>query len=78
MNHPERDTRYECNKHKVHMCEACLDCRDPDIDIIDRSPLLDIKPFVPEFDTRNAVRIGWLEKKIADVNKTLDDGRFKV
>jgi len=49
-----------------------------DIDIIDRSPLLDIKPFVPEFDTRDAARIGWLEKNIAALNKTLDDGRFKV
>lgn len=31
VNHPEHETRYECSKHKVYMCEACLDCRDPDI-----------------------------------------------
>ncbi|MGD8757211.1 MAG: hypothetical protein PVF98_16190 [Desulfobacterales bacterium] len=31
VNHPERETRYECSKHKVYMCAACLDCRDPDI-----------------------------------------------
>lgn len=31
MNHPERETRYECSKHQAYMCEACLDCRDPDI-----------------------------------------------
>jgi len=31
-----------------------------DIDIVDGTPLLDIKPYVPEFDIRNDVsRIGW-------------------
>ena len=38
--------------------------------------MLDIKPFVPEFDTREVDRIGWLEKKAANVNKIVDDGRF--
>jgi tRNA (Thr-GGU) A37 N-methylase len=47
-----------------------------DIDIVDRTPLLDIKPVVPEFDTREVDRIGWLEKKAANVKKTVDDGRF--
>lgn len=48
-----------------------------DIDIIDRTPLLDIKPFVPDFDTRKAIRIGWLAKKAANAEKITDDGRFK-
>lgn len=48
-----------------------------DIDIINRTPLLDIKPFVPEFDTRSADRIGWLEQKVAGIGRTVDDGRFK-
>ena len=47
-----------------------------DIDIVDRTPLLDIKPLVPEFDIRQVDRIGWLEKKAANVKKTIDDGRF--
>lgn len=34
------------------------------IDVIDETPLLDIKPYVPEFDQRDNVRIGWLEGKI--------------
>lgn len=34
-----------------------------EIDILDQTPLLDIKPYVPEFDRRNRVRIGWLEKQ---------------
>ncbi len=34
------------------------------IDVLNETPLLDIKPFVPEFDIRENVRIGWLEGKI--------------
>ena len=32
-----------------------------DLDILDGSPLLDIKPWVPEFDDRDEIRQGWLE-----------------
>ena len=35
-----------------------------DMDIIDKTPLLDIKPYVPEFDQRENVKIGWLKEKI--------------
>ncbi len=35
-----------------------------DVDIVDGAPLLDIKPYVPAFDTRKTVKIGWLEKNI--------------
>jgi len=35
-----------------------------DVDIVDSTPLLDIKPYVPEFDMREMVRIGWLEKRV--------------
>lgn len=34
------------------------------IDIIDGAPLLDIKPYVPEFGPRKNVKIGWLKGKI--------------
>jgi len=47
-----------------------------DIDIIDKTPLLDIKPFVPDFDLRKVVRTGWLEKKAANAKKMTADGRF--
>ena len=47
-----------------------------DVDIIDQTPLLDIKPFVPDFDFRNEVTIGWLEEKSANASKTTADGRF--
>lgn len=47
-----------------------------DVDVVDGTPLLDIKPYVPEFDTRKVERIGWLEKKVRKLQKTKDDGRF--
>ena len=47
-----------------------------DVDIIDGTPLLDIKPFVPEFDQRKAEKIGWLEKKVDKMHSSRDDGRF--
>jgi tRNA-Thr(GGU) m(6)t(6)A37 methyltransferase TsaA len=48
-----------------------------DIDIIDQTPLLDVKPFVPDFDVRKAERIGWLAKKAVNAGRMTDDGRFK-
>lgn len=34
------------------------------VDCLDGTPLLDIKPYIPEFDHREDVKIGWLEGKI--------------
>lgn len=34
------------------------------IDIIDRTPLLDIKPYVPEFASKTKVKVGWLKGKL--------------
>lgn len=47
-----------------------------DVDIIDGTPLLDIKPYVPAFDGRANVRTGWLEDNVDKLEKTRDDGRF--
>lgn len=47
-----------------------------DIDIIDQTPLLDIKPFVPDFDQRKVERIGWLEKKVGYAENLKADNRF--
>ena len=49
-----------------------------DIDIVDGTPLLDIKPYVPEFDYRPKVRIGWLEKRVKKLKEMRNDGRFTV
>jgi len=47
-----------------------------DVDIVDGTPLLDIKPYVPEFDTRQAKRIGWLGKNVHKLRTAKDNGRF--
>ena len=33
------------------------------VDVLDGTPLLDIKPYVSEFDLRPATRSGWLERR---------------
>jgi tRNA (Thr-GGU) A37 N-methylase len=48
-----------------------------DVDIVDGTPLLDIKPYVPEFDIREVERIGWLADNVQKVSRSRDDGRFK-
>jgi tRNA-Thr(GGU) m(6)t(6)A37 methyltransferase TsaA len=47
-----------------------------DVDIVDGTPLLDIKPYVPEFDIREVERIGWLERNVHKLSESKDDGRF--
>lgn len=47
-----------------------------DVDIVNGTPLLDIKPYVPEFDVRKVERIGWLQDKIHELSASKDDGRF--
>jgi len=47
-----------------------------DLDIVDGTPLLDIKPYVPEFDIREVEKIGWLEKNVGKLSTAKDDGRF--
>ena len=47
-----------------------------DIDIVDGTPLLDIKPFVPAFDCRETGKIGWFSDKLGKLESTTDDGRF--
>ena len=33
------------------------------VDVLDGTPLLDIKPYVPDFDVREKVRAGWYETR---------------
>ena len=47
------------------------------VDILDGTPLLDIKPYVPEFDPRTEVRTGWLEQVKHKVSHHEADDRFK-
>lgn len=47
-----------------------------DPDMVDGTPVLDIKPYVPKYDSRTECRIGWYEGKVDRVNDTRADGRF--
>ncbi len=47
------------------------------VDILDGTPLIDIKPYVPEFDQHPADRVGWLEKAKGEVLSKRSDGRFE-
>ncbi len=47
-----------------------------EVDILDGTPLIDIKPFVPNFDAQTNVKVGWLEKHHNKVNNHKSDGRF--
>ena len=46
------------------------------VDIVDGTPLLDVKPYVPQFDVYPADRIGWLSKNVQKLPHTRDDARF--
>jgi tRNA-Thr(GGU) m(6)t(6)A37 methyltransferase TsaA len=46
------------------------------VDILDGTPLLDIKPYVPAFDQPSQVRTGWLQKASEQLNCTRSDRRF--
>jgi len=45
-----------------------------DVDIVDGAPLLDIKPYVPEFDCHPGSRAGWFDQSKSQ--NRLADGRF--
>ena len=47
-----------------------------DVDIVDGTPLLDIKPYVPDFDIRKVEKVGWLESNIHKLPTAKDDERF--
>lgn len=47
-----------------------------DVDMLDGTPLLDIKPYVPAFDSFEQSRAGWLNGKSA--SEVVADGRFET
>jgi tRNA-Thr(GGU) m(6)t(6)A37 methyltransferase TsaA len=47
------------------------------VDILDGTPLLDIKPYIPGFENPQDVHIGWLEGRAAEVKKRESDRRFE-
>ena len=52
-----------------------LEIQNPDM--MDGTPLLDIKPYVPEFDQVDEVRIGWLAHARGRMKGKRSDDRFQ-
>jgi tRNA-Thr(GGU) m(6)t(6)A37 methyltransferase TsaA len=58
-------TRHPCRPNPIGLSVVRLLARRDNIldiegvDVLDSTPLLDIKPFVPDFDTHTDVKTGW-------------------
>jgi len=65
-----------CIKDKFMVKENILYIQDGDI--VDGTPLLDIKPYVPEFAIRKVGKTEWLEKNMPKLSTSKDDGRFTI
>ena len=46
------------------------------LDVLNGTPLLDVKPYVPDFGNTHNIRIGWLEKVKGQVQNRKSDTRF--
>lgn len=46
--------------------------------MLDQTPLLDIKPYVKEFDQRPDAKSGWVESNIHKQEKHVADDRFSI
>lgn len=61
-------TRYPCRPNPIGLSVVRLVSINDNlleiegVDVLDGTPLLDIKPYVTEFDHRDNVRTGWLDR----------------
>jgi tRNA-Thr(GGU) m(6)t(6)A37 methyltransferase TsaA len=47
-----------------------------DVDILDGTPLIDIKPYTAKFDHFDSVKNGWIEAASGDIDNAKSDNRF--
>jgi tRNA (Thr-GGU) A37 N-methylase len=45
--------------------------------MLEQTPVLDVKPYVPEFDSRSTTRIGWFEQRLALLPDAVSDDRMR-
>jgi len=48
-----------------------------DVDILDGTPVLDIKPYVPLFDSHPEAAAGWFDRVAQNAENCRSDGRFR-
>jgi tRNA-Thr(GGU) m(6)t(6)A37 methyltransferase TsaA len=62
-------TRHPCRPNPIGLSIVRLIARHGNVleiegvDMLDGTPLLDIKPYVPDFDARENVRVGWYQTR---------------
>ena len=62
-------TRHPCRPNPIGISIVrLLRCQSPvleieGVDVLDNTPLLDIKPYVPDFELRTGVQTGWYESR---------------
>jgi tRNA-Thr(GGU) m(6)t(6)A37 methyltransferase TsaA len=47
------------------------------VDMLDGTPLLDIKPYIPDFDIHDVEKSGWIRDKSPKLKQIRSDDRFK-
>ena len=47
------------------------------VDMADGTPVIDLKPFLPAFDNRPAMRIGWFAGRLEALDAARADGRMR-
>lgn len=73
---PKRPNPIGISVVKLIKVEGCI-LYIEDVDVLDGTPLLDIKPYVTKFDVIKVERIGWLSKKADKAYKAKADERFQ-
>jgi tRNA-Thr(GGU) m(6)t(6)A37 methyltransferase TsaA len=58
----------------VHVLGSTIEIED--VDMLDGTPLLDIKPYIPAFDDRAGARVGWFTGRLDRLADARADGRF--
>lgn len=75
-------TRAPCRPNPIGLSIVKLVCvvdaslAIANVDVLDGTPLLDIKPYVPDFDRQKRCRVGWLQNASRRVSKVFSDHRF--
>ena len=65
-------TRHPCRPNPIGMSIVrLLNCQNnileiEGVDVLDNTPLLDIKPYVPDFDVKTEVQTGWYQVRNMD------------
>lgn len=49
-----------------------------EVDLLDGTPVLDIKPYIPDYDSYPGVLAGWVEAEAVRQGPRVADGRFEA